>query len=131
LLLYPLALFLCLRGICRVDPPGFSGGLWLLWHSSRVELEVILTSGQGHGSLGGTRETVARLSIWERLGRALANAEWGTRFAEAVVVHFPRINSDHSPILLRKPSPSCIRISTKSPFVHSDNSPFSGSIGTL
>ncbi|CAN1750007.1 hypothetical protein LINPERHAP1_LOCUS3899 [Linum perenne] len=66
-----------------------------------VSFQSSWSTGQGHGSLGGTRETVARLSIWERLGRALANAEWGTRFAEAVVVHFPRINSDHSPILLR------------------------------
>ncbi|KAJ4755626.1 DNAse I-like superfamily protein [Rhynchospora pubera] len=38
--------------------------------------------------------------IRQRLDRALANALWVTRFRHARVLHLPKFNSDHAPILL-------------------------------
>ncbi|XP_031119046.1 uncharacterized protein LOC116022462 [Ipomoea triloba] len=35
-----------------------------------------------------------------RLDRALSNANWKTRFPQAIVEHLPMINSDHSPLLV-------------------------------
>lgn len=39
--------------------------------------------------------------IMERLDRALSTVEWVTRFPHAGVLHLPRLNSDHHPLLLR------------------------------
>ncbi|XP_026458518.1 uncharacterized protein LOC113359035 [Papaver somniferum] len=43
---------------------------------------------------------------FERLDRAVCNSEWRILFSDAAVLHLPRIESDHSPIILntmRKP----------------------------
>lgn len=44
--------------------------------------------------------------ILERLDRVLATIEWTGMFPKAEVLHLPRLNSDHNPILLRmEPKP--------------------------
>ena len=38
--------------------------------------------------------------VREHLDRALANADWSSQFPDNAVFHFPRILSDHSPLLI-------------------------------
>ncbi|XP_058068824.1 uncharacterized protein LOC131218159 [Magnolia sinica] len=44
--------------------------------------------------------------IWARLDRSLCNDEWIRCFPKFHVVHLPRVNSDHAPLLLNFPAPN-------------------------
>ena len=48
-----------------------------------------------------TRGTTTSSFKGTRLDRALCNAAWRLRFDGAAVMHLPKLNSDHSPLLIR------------------------------
>lgn len=61
-----------------------------------------------------------RGTLFKRLDRAISNDEWLWIFPEATVLHLPKINSDHRPILIcyrrdsdsrQNPKPFCLMVS--------------------
>ena len=46
------------------------------------------------------RFTWSRGLLFERIGRAVENSNWLEAFPDSKVFHFPKVNSDHRPLLV-------------------------------
>ncbi|XP_060195288.1 uncharacterized protein LOC132624540 [Lycium barbarum] len=64
-------------GDCGLKDNGFSGNIFT-WSNERKGEEV----------------------IWKRLDRMISNEKWSEAFAISDVIHLPRVNSDHCPLLI-------------------------------
>ncbi|OMO59932.1 reverse transcriptase [Corchorus capsularis] len=82
-----------------------------LGSNSLADVPAVLNhaDNMGDGSLARDNDNLQMVSSMEeakfkepeRLDRVFSNFEWRLRFPEANVIHFPRIHSDHCPLLLR------------------------------
>ncbi|KAL9447407.1 hypothetical protein AB3S75_014969 [Citrus x aurantiifolia] len=47
------------------------------------------------------RFTWSRGSLFKHLDRIICNSEWASIFSDSIVLHLPKLSSDHRPILVR------------------------------
>ncbi|KAI9091051.1 hypothetical protein K1719_028321 [Acacia pycnantha] len=86
----------------RVEAVGYSGGIWLLWNSEALSVDVLIdmeTNGPFFTWKGPKWDGLER--VFKRLDRCLCNVNWLEEFVDAKARVIPKVGSDHHPILIK------------------------------